>query len=98
MLLGVLVLVKKPDHDTDIGETEKKILDHDKYITAQEFNKLTADNFHARLKEADLTSKKNIADFLKKTDLGDWKNKNDNNNNVTSNKSKHVKSKKKLSQ
>ena len=35
-------LVKKADYDTKIGETEKKILDHnhENYITAQEFNKL----------------------------------------------------------
>ena len=45
-------LVKKADCDTKIGEIEKKILDpeHDKYITTQECNKLTADNLAARLK------------------------------------------------
>ena len=44
-------LVKKADYDTKSGEIEKKILDHnsDKFITTQEFNKLTADNFAARL-------------------------------------------------
>ena len=44
-------LVKKADYDTKSGEIEKKILDHnsDKFITNQEFNKLTADNFAARL-------------------------------------------------
>ena len=38
---------------------EKKILDHDhdKYITTQEFNKLTADNFAARLVQANLATK-----------------------------------------
>ena len=44
-------LVKKADYDAKSGEIEKKILDHnpDKFITTQEFNKLTADNFAARL-------------------------------------------------
>ena len=44
-------LVKKADYDTKIGEIEKKITDHDhddKYITRQEFNKLTSENFAAR--------------------------------------------------
>ena len=36
-------LVKKTDYNTKISEIEKKITDHDhdKYITTQEFNKLT---------------------------------------------------------
>ena len=34
-----------------------KIPDHSKYIITQEFNKLTADNFVARLKQADLVNK-----------------------------------------
>ena len=36
--------------------------DHDKYITTQEFNKLTSEKFIARLKQAN-------ANFLKKTDF-----------------------------
>ena len=46
-------LVKKGNYDTKIGEIEKRILDHDhgKYITTQEFNKFTADNFAERLKQ-----------------------------------------------
>ena len=40
-------LVKKTGYYTKPGKIENKILhhDHDKYITTQEFNKLTADNF-----------------------------------------------------
>ena len=38
---------------------------HDKYITTQEFNKLTVENFAARLKQANLASKNDIADFIK---------------------------------
>ena len=42
--------VKKTDYNTKINEIENKTKDHDhvKYITTQEFNKLTLDNFTAR--------------------------------------------------
>ena len=43
--------------------------DHDKYITTQEFNKLTSESFTERLKQANLASKNDIADFVKKTDF-----------------------------
>ena len=43
--------------NTKIGEVEKNIPDHAKYITTSEFNKLTAENFTARSKQADLVSK-----------------------------------------
>ena len=39
---------------TKIGEVEIKIPNHDQYITTPEFNKLTAENFAARLKQANL--------------------------------------------
>ena len=39
--------------NTKISEVENKITDHAEYITPQEFNKLTAENFAARLKQAD---------------------------------------------
>ena len=44
-------LVKKTDYDTKVSEIKKKITDHkhDKHITIPEFNKLTAENFAARL-------------------------------------------------
>ena len=35
--------------NTKTGEVENKILDHAKYITTQEFSKLTKENFAARL-------------------------------------------------
>ena len=47
-LLNVSNLVKKTN--TKVSEIENKIAnnhDHDKYITTQEFNKLTAENFTA---------------------------------------------------
>ena len=83
-------LVKKADYNTKIAETEKKILDHDhsKYITTQEFNKLTAENFAARLAQAKLAFKADIDDFVQKTNF-DEKLKNVN-KKVTSNKTKHV--------
>ena len=40
--------------------------DHNKYITTQEFIRLTSENFTARLKQANLASKNDIANFVKK--------------------------------
>ena len=74
---------KIPDYNVKIREIENKITtdhDHDKHITTQEFNKLTSENFNVRLKQANLASKINITNFVKKTDF-DNKVK-----NVTSNK------------
>ena len=53
--------------NTKINETEKKIADHniDKNVTTQEFNKLTAESFTARLAQANLASKNYIADLVK---------------------------------
>ena len=47
---------------------KKIILDHnyDKYIFTQEFNKLTSENFTARLKQANLASRNNIANIVKR--------------------------------
>ena len=49
--LVLLIQAKKTDYNTKINEIEKKITDHnhDKYITTPEFNKLTSQNFAARL-------------------------------------------------
>ena len=46
---------------------KKKLLDHDygEYVTTQEFSKLTEDHFASRLKQANLASKRDIADLLK---------------------------------
>ena len=51
--------MKKADHDTKTSDIEKKIAvhDHDKYITTSEFNKLTTDNFNARLAQTNLITK-----------------------------------------
>ena len=61
----------------------KKIItdsDHDKYIAAQDFNKLQSENFFSRLKQASVASKIHISNFTKRTAF-DHKLK-----NVTSNK------------
>ena len=79
-----LILVfqlKKNDYNTKINEIEKKITDHshDKYITTQEFNKLTAKTFAARLAQANLVTKSDFDDKL--TNL---------NKEINSNKTKHL--------
>ena len=52
-------LVKKTDYNTNISEIENKVSDHDhdKYITTSEFNKLSTENFKARLTQANLITK-----------------------------------------
>ena len=52
-----------------INEIENEITtdhDHDEYITTQEFDKLTLETFSERLAKANLASKCNIANFVKK--------------------------------
>ena len=83
-------LVKKAEYNAKISEIEKKINDHnhDKYITTPEFNKFSAEIFAARLKQANLASKSDIANLVNKTDF-DNKLKNLN-KNITSSKTKSV--------
>ena len=52
-------LVNKTDYNTKTSETDNKLTDHrhDKYIATPEFNKLTAENFAARLAQANLVTK-----------------------------------------
>ena len=62
----------KTDYNTKINEIGKKITDlehSNKYITTPEFNKLTPENFPARLTQANLASKSYIANFVNKTDF-----------------------------
>ena len=40
-----------------VGEVENKTPSHDKYITSPEFNELTAENFTAKLKQANWKTK-----------------------------------------
>ena len=59
-------LVKKTDYDTKVTEIENNLNNHnhDKYIDTQEFNKLAADVFKARLAEANLVAKTDFDDKL----------------------------------
>ena len=72
MLLRLLILAiqsKKTDYNTKINEIEEKKIIHDhsnKYITTQEFSKLTPQNIAARLPKANLASKIDIAALVKK--------------------------------
>ena len=52
-------LVKKPDYNTKINEIE----------STPEFDKLTTENFVARLKQENLASKSDIANFVKRQNL-----------------------------
>ena len=60
---------------------KKKLTDHkhDKYTTTPEFNKLTAENFAARLVQANLITKTDFDAELSSL-----------NRNITSNKTKHL--------
>ena len=52
--------------NTALTAVENKMPGHSKYITTTKFNKLRAENFTARLKQGNLATKDNIADFVKK--------------------------------
>ena len=71
-------LVTKTVLNTKLREVQNKIPYHAKYITTQEFNKVTAENFAARLKQGDLVSK---ADFDNKLNFD---------KRLISNKTKHL--------
>ena len=77
----LVISSKKTDYNTKINEIEKKITDHshDKYITTPEFNKLTAENFAARVAQANLLRKTDFDDKLKNL-----------NKKVNSNKTNHL--------
>ena len=81
------VLVKSTDCDTTVIEIENKITDHDlaKYITTQEFNKLTAETFKKRLKQANSVSKTDFDNELIAF-----------NRSIISNKTKYLEVQKKL--
>ena len=60
-------LIKKIDYNTEISENKIVTVHyHDKYIATPEFNKLIWESFTARLKQANLASKVDIANFAKK--------------------------------
>ena len=55
---------------TKISEFGNEIPDNSKCITTQEFNKLMAENFEARLKQADLVNKTDFDNKL--TSFNKW--------------------------
>ena len=74
-------LVKKTDCNTKVTEVENKLNNHnhDRYIDTQEFDKLAADVFNARLAQANLITKTEFD--VKLSSL---------NRKITKNKSKHL--------
>ena len=71
--MGTSNFVKKTNYNTKVNRIEKKLLIMIivKYITSQEFNNLASQNFAARLAQANVASKKDIAALVKKTDFDD---------------------------
>ena len=61
--IDTINLNKKADYNTKIAAIEKKILnyDHSKCISTQELNKLSANNFLARLAQAKVPTKADVA-------------------------------------
>ena len=55
----LVIWLKKTDYETKVTEIENKLNNHnhDRYIDTQEFNKLAADVFNARLSQANLITK-----------------------------------------
>ena len=80
-ILDVSGLVTKTGYNTKISDIEKKITnhDHDKYIATSKFNKLTTENFKARLAQAGLVTKTDFDAKLQSL-----------NKKITSNKTKHL--------
>ena len=101
--------VKETNNNTIISEIENKITtDLNKYITTQEFNKLTAEKFSnsrrlaqgninsRRLAQGNLASKNDFDSFVKKIDFDD--NLKKINKNVTSNRTKYIVAENELSE
>ena len=64
--LTLLTLLKKTDYSTRVTEIENKLNNNndDKYNDTQEFNKLAADVFNARLAQANLVTRTDFDDKL----------------------------------
>ena len=56
--------ITKVINNTALTAVENKISDQSKYITTQEFNKLTAENYIGRFKQANLLSKNYISTLV----------------------------------
>ena len=83
------ILIKKKTDitvlNTKTSEVQNEVSNDSKYVTTRKFNTLTAKNFAARLKQADLVNKTDFCNKL--TSL---------NRKITSNKTKHLEVQKKL--
>ena len=77
----LVIQLKETDYNTKITEIENKLNNHnhDKYIDTQEFNKLAADVFNARLQQVNLVTKTDFDDKLSNL-----------NTKITANKTKHI--------
>ena len=75
--LTLLTLLKKTDYSTRVTEIENKLNNNndDKYIDTQEFNKLAADVFNARLAQANLLTRTDFDDKLSNLNRKITKNK-----------------------
>ena len=71
----------KGDYNTKVADIENKLTNHnhDKYIDTQEFNKLAADVFNARIAQGKLITKREFDSTLSNL-----------NRKIASNKSKHL--------
>ena len=58
-------IVKNADYNIKVKEIEDESPNRDKYIITKEFNKITAANFTAKLKQTKSATKDDIADFVK---------------------------------
>ena len=72
--------LNKTDYNTKVTEIENKLTNHnhDKYIDTQEFNKLAADVFNARLAQANLITKTDFDAKLSRINRKITKNKTEN--------------------
>ena len=75
--LTLLTLLKKTDYSTRVTEIENKLNNNndDKYNDTQEFNKLAADVFNARLAQANLVTRTDFDDKLSNLNRKITKNK-----------------------
>ena len=70
MLFRLMILViqlKKAYYNTKTEKIQKKIPNHDKFITTKEFNQLKDEDFAERLKQRNLYSKND--EFVKETNF-----------------------------
>ena len=74
-------LMKSTDYDTKVSDIEKKVTDHnhEKYISTEEFNKLTTKTFNARLPQANLVANPDFDGKLQSLSKG-----------ITSKKTEHI--------